>query len=53
VGKKVWTSKLIVKGNVENNRLYSVEGTGGGAGLVELIELMTLIVYKERTDKVY
>jgi hypothetical protein len=29
-------------------RLYSMEGTGGGAGLVELIESMTLIVYGEQ-----
>jgi hypothetical protein len=27
--------------------LYSVEGTGAGAGLVELIESMTLIMYGE------
>jgi hypothetical protein len=32
------------EGNVlKQQRLYSVEGTGGGAGLVELIESMTLI----------
>jgi hypothetical protein len=31
----------------KQQRLYSVEGTGGGAGLVELIESMTLIVYRE------